>query len=178
MKSLSRVLLAAYSAILTWLILFKFSVHIASVLNYDKRSVNLVPFSNSSGTSGEIIDNVLVFIPLGLLLAVNFKHLGLWRKLLVLLVFSLTMEVTQYIFAIGASDITDVVTNTAGGLIGLTTYALGGKFISQESLDRFILTVGGVLLVLFLLFLGTVEIRHGVRYHSGSALAMPSSSCW
>jgi hypothetical protein len=27
--------------------------------------------------------------------------------------------------------------------------------------------------VLFLLFLGTVEIRHGVRYHSGSALAMP-----
>jgi glycopeptide antibiotics resistance protein len=113
-----------------------------------------------------------------LLLAVNFKHLGLWRKLLVLLVFSLTMEVTQYIFAIGASDITDVVTNTAGGLIGLTTYALGGKFISQESLDRFILTVGGVLLVLFLLFLGTVEIRHGVRYHSGSALAMPSSSCW
>lgn len=92
MKSLSKALLAAYTATLLWLILFKFSAHIATVLHYDTRSLNVVPFSKSSGSSGEMIDNVLVFIPFGLLLSVNFKRLGLWRKLLVVFVFSLTAE--------------------------------------------------------------------------------------
>ena len=44
MKTLSKVLFVAYSIILAWLILFKFSVHIESVLHYDKRSLNFVPF--------------------------------------------------------------------------------------------------------------------------------------
>src|ERR1700722_1153790 len=165
-KSLSRVLLAVYTAVLIWLILFKFSVHIASVLSYDTRSVNLVPFSNSSGTSGEMADNVLVFIPFGLLLGLNFKRLDLWRKILVVFVFSLTAEVIQYILAIGASDITDVITNAFGGLIGLMAYDLGSKNIPQESLDRFIVITGIALLGIFLLFLAAVELRHGVRYHS------------
>lgn len=163
--SLSRLLLAAYWATLTWLILFKFSVHIGAVLDDRRRSLNLVPFSAASGTSGQIVDNVLVFIPLGVLLAANAKRLGYWRNVLVILAFSLTMEVTQYLFAIGASDITDVITNTAGGLIGLTAYAVLSRLLGQQLLDRSILAVGAVLLVVFLLFLGTVEIRHGVRYH-------------
>jgi glycopeptide antibiotics resistance protein len=155
-----------YTAVLIWLILFKFSVHIAAVLHHDQRSVNLVPFSNASGSSGEIVDNVLVFIPFGLLLGVNCKRLDLWRKLVIVLVFSLTAEVLQYIFAIGASDITDVITNTFGGLVGLLAYELGTRRIREESLDRFIVLVGTGLLAVFLLLLGTVEVRHGVRYHS------------
>jgi glycopeptide antibiotics resistance protein len=166
-KSLPRVLIAAYSAILIWLILFKFSVHLASVLNYDRRSVNLIPFSRSSGSAGEVADNVLVFVPFGLLAAVNFRPLCLRRKLLIVLVFSLTMEIIQYIFAIGASDITDVITNTAGGLLGLTAYDLSARYVNPTMLDRFIVAAGSALLLLFLLFLGAVEIRHGVRYHSG-----------
>lgn len=166
MKALARVLLAVYTAVLIWLILFKFSVHIAAVLHHDQRSVNLVPFSNASGSSGEIVDNVLVFIPFGLLLGVNCKRLDLWRKLVIVLVFSLTAEVLQYIFAIGASDITDVITNTFGGLVGLLAYELGTRRIREESLDRFIVLVGTGLLAVFLLLLGTVEVRHGVRYHS------------
>jgi len=111
-------------------------------------------------------DNVLVFIPFGLLLGLNFKRLDLWRKILVVFVFSLTAEVIQYILAIGASDITDVITNAFGGLIGLMAYDLGSKHIPQESLDRFIVITGIALLGIFLLFLAAVELRHGVRYHS------------
>src|SRR6202035_437797 len=118
------------------------------------------------GTSGEMADNVLVFIPFGLLLAINFKRLDLWRKLLVVFVFSLTAEVIQYIFAIGASDITDVITNTLGGLLGLLVYDVGSRHIRHESLDRFIVTAGIALLVIFLLLLSALELRHGVRYHS------------
>jgi glycopeptide antibiotics resistance protein len=165
-KSLSKALLAAYTATLLWLILFKFSAHIATVLHYDTRSLNVVPFSKSSGSSGEMIDNVLVFIPFGLLLSVNFKRLGLWRKLLVVFVFSLTAEVVQYIFAIGASDITDIITNTLGGLIGLMFYDLAGRHVRKESLDRFIVTAGIALLAILLLGLAALELRHGVRYHS------------
>ena len=166
MRALPRVLLAVYTAALLWLILFKFSVHIAAVLHHDQRSVNLVPFSNASGSSGEMVDNVLVFIPFGLLLGVNCKRLDLWRKLVIVLVFSLTAEVLQYIFAIGASDITDVITNTFGGLVGLLAYALGSRLIRQESLDRFIVFAGTALLAVVLFLLAAVEVRHGVRYHS------------
>jgi glycopeptide antibiotics resistance protein len=155
-----------YTAVLVWLILFKFSVHIAAVLHHDQRSVNLVPFSNASGSSGQILDNVLVFIPFGLLLGVNCKRLELWRKLVIVFVFSLTAEVLQYIFAIGASDITDVITNTFGGLVGLAAYELGSRRIREESLDRFIVLAGTALLAVFLLLLAAVEVRHGVRYHS------------
>ena len=166
MKALPRVLLVVYTAALLWLILFKFSVHITAVLHYDQRSVNLVPFSNASGSSGEIVDNILVFIPLGVLLAVNCKQIDLWRKLLVVLAFSLTAEVLQYIFAIGVSDITDVISNAFGGLIGLLAYGLGGRLVRQESLDRFIVMTGTALVAVLLFLLAALEVRHGVRYHS------------
>ncbi len=111
-------------------------------------------------------DNVLVFIPFGLLLGLNFKRLDLWRKILVVFLFSLTGEAIQYILAIGASDITDVITNVFGGTLGLMAYDLGSKHIRQESLDRFIVSTGTALLGIFLLLLAALELRHGVRYHS------------
>ena len=141
-KSLARILFAVYLVILAWLILFKFSIHIASVLHYDKRSLNFVPFSNVSGSSRESVENVLVFIPLGLLLSVNFKRLGFWNKLLIVLSASIAAETIQYIFAIGATDITDVITNTLGGLTGTIGYDLSSKYIDQESLDKLIVVVG------------------------------------
>ena len=166
MKALPRVLLAGYTVLLLWLILFKFSVHIAGVLHYDRRSLNLVPFSKASGSSGEMLDNVLVFIPFGLLLGVNCKRLDFWRKILIVVVFSITVETLQYLFAIGASDITDVITNTFGGLVGLVAYELGSRHFRQKSLDRFIVVTGTAFLALFLFLLAALEVRHGVRYHS------------
>ena len=165
MKSLARVLFAVYSVILAWLILLKFSVHIDSVLHYDKRSLNFVPFSHSSGSSRQSIENVLVFIPLGLLLSVTFKRLNFLSKLLIVLGASISAETIQYIFAIGATDITDVMTNTLGGLIGLIGYDLSSKYIDQESLDKFVIVAGSILLGLCVLFLVVIEVSHGVRYH-------------
>jgi len=164
-KSLARILFALYLVVLAWLILFKFSIHIASVLQYDKRSLNFEPFSRASGSPSESVDNVLVFIPFGLLLSVNFKRMDFWSKLLIVISASIAAETIQYIFAIGATDITDVITNTLGGLIGIVGYGLSSKHIDQEILDKFIVVAGSTLLGLFLLFLMALEVHHGVRYH-------------
>ena len=148
-KQLYRVSLAIYLLFLSWLILFKTSSDPFSVLaNYHSRSLNLVPFAGySSGALREMVDNLIVFVPLGLLLGSNFKQVNFWRKLAYVFVFSMTVETLQFILAIGTSDITDVITNTLGGCIGLAAYRLVGRYIDDKKLDRCIIIVLAVLLV-------------------------------
>ena len=163
MKSLSKVLLALYLLILLWLVLFKLSLNLSLILDYQTRSINLIPFAGSSNLR-EIIYNCVVFIPFGLLLSVNFKRTNFWRKLTFVLVLSLTAETAQYIFAIGATDITDLITNTFGGFLGLILYNLSNKYIKIEKPDRFIVLSGTILLVLFILL--RVLFFNNVRYQS------------
>jgi len=153
MISLCKAVLVLYVTFLLWLVLFKFSSEPLSVLaNYQSRSLNLVPFAGySMGTMREMLDNLIVFIPAGLLLSANFAHVGLWRKLAWVFMLSAAAEVLQYVFAIGTTDITDVIMNTLGGLTGLGAYALVGKFVDKRKLDVFICVTLAVLIVLFII---------------------------
>lgn len=69
-KKLTEGILIFYAVMLVWIILFKMDV---SVGNFGRmRSINLVPFSQSVIVNdkldvSEIIQNVLVFVPLGVL---------------------------------------------------------------------------------------------------------------
>ncbi len=163
-KILPGVLLALYLVTLIWLLLFKLKVNISSVLHYHHRSINLIPFAaparvNGQISFGEIIFNCLFFIPFGLLLNVNFKKIGFLPKIVFIMVFSVTIEIIQFIFAIGATDITDVITNTLGGFIGLKLYELCNKYINKERLDRVIISVGAILLVLSVFFRSRITLR-------------------
>ncbi len=163
-KILFRGVLALYLATLTWLVLFKLTFNVSRVLNYHHRSLNLIPFAapkivNGRTDFGEIILNCIFFIPFGLLLDVNFKKIGFLPKIAFILVFSVTAESIQFIFAIGASDITDVIANTLGGFLGLKLYDLGNKYINTEKLDRAIISVGTILFVLFI----SMHVSHFVR---------------
>ena len=152
MKLLPKATLALYLLILLWLILFKLSFDLPSVLDHQARSFNIVPFAGFTQDSlREIIDNFVVFIPLGLLLSVGFKQTTFWKKLAFVSTFSLTTELVQFVLAIGVTDLTDVITNTSGGLIGLALYDLGKKYVNPQKLDQFIVVLGIVLLILFLL---------------------------
>ncbi|WML44608.1 glycopeptide resistance protein VanZ-A [Neobacillus sp. PS3-40] len=162
-KIVSRGLLALYLVILIWLVLFKLQYNILSVFNYHQRSLNLIPFAAPSivnGSFSEMIDNVIIFIPLGLLLNVNFKKVGILPKFAFILVLSLTFELIQFIFAIGATDITDIITNTVGGFFGLKLYGLINKYINNKKLDRVIIFVGILLLVLLLYFRSHLIIKY------------------
>jgi glycopeptide antibiotics resistance protein len=154
MKTFSKILLALYLLTLLWLVLFKFSFDFSSVLlEYQSRSLNLIPFLGIfEGNSREMIDNFVVFVPFGLLLGVNFKQVNMWRKLAIICAVSVAFEILQYVLAIGTTDITDVITNTLGGFIGLLLYDLGKKYIDDQKLNRFIVVAGAVLLILLLLF--------------------------
>jgi len=151
-KIVSRALLALYLLVLIWLVLFKFSYDISSVLlDHQTRSLNLIPFVDAlRGSFREMIDNLVIFIPFGLLLSVNLKRATFWRKLTLIFIFSMTAEMIQFVLAIGTTDITDVITNTLGGFVGLILYDLGKKYIDSEKLDRFIVIAGTILLILFI----------------------------
>ena len=153
MRSLSRVLLALYLLTLLWLTLFKLSYDIPSILaNFQTRSLNLIPFVTYGQTGiSETVSNFVTFIPFGLLLSLNFKKAALWRLLIVVFGFSVAVEALQFILAIGTTDVTDVVTNTFGGLVGIVLYRLANKIVKAEILDRIIIAVGLTLFVAFIL---------------------------
>jgi glycopeptide antibiotics resistance protein len=153
MKTLSRTVLALYLLTLLWLVLFKFSFDLSGVLlDHQARSLNLIPFADYSQSLREMIDNFVVFIPFGLLLGVVFKQTSLWRKLAVISLFSFVAEMIQFAFAIGRTDVTDIITNTLGGLVGLGLYSLGSKYIDTKKLDWFIVVAGAILLAVLIFF--------------------------
>lgn len=123
---LGWVLFFIYLAILVWIILFKF------VFSWDDlphlRSINLIPYGESVIINGkldisELWQNVLAFVPLGIYLGMLNPKGKVWKKIVLIAITSLILEVFQYILAVGASDITDLINNTIGGIIGLLIYA-------------------------------------------------------
>jgi glycopeptide antibiotics resistance protein len=139
--------------VLLWLVLFKLSFDIIPVLlEHQKRSLNLIPFGDTPGNVRETIDNLLVFIPFGLLLGSNLKQTGFWQKLMIVGGFSLAVETIQYVFAIGSTDITDLIMNTLGGFIGLALYDFSKKHVDPVKLDRTLVMAGAVLLMALVLY--------------------------
>ena len=56
----------------------------------------------------------------------------LYAKIMMIAGTSFLLETTQYVLAIGRSDITDVLTNTAGGLLGLIAYLMVARLIGNR----------------------------------------------
>ncbi len=150
-----------------WLVLFKLTIDLPTALaDNNLRILNLVPFADYTADNiRELIYNFLVFIPFGLFLGVNLKRASFWQKLAFIFAFSVAVETIQYALALGAADISDVISNTSGGLIGLLVYALGKKYFEAKELDQYIVVGGMVLLVSSVSFLG-VLFASGVRFQS------------
>lgn len=160
---LSRVVLGLYLLTLLWLVLFKLAYDIPSILaSYRTRSLNLIPFVTFGRTGlSETVSNLVTFIPFGVLLALNATNVPAWRLLGVVLGFSLAVETLQYVLAIGTSDATDVVTNTAGGLVGLVLYRLLSRIVPPPVLDRVVVVLGLTLFAAFLVLrLLVLQVRY------------------
>lgn len=68
--------------------------------------------------------NILIFMPFGMLLPLLFRGMANpWSKVFMLsFTFSLGLETSQLILAIGMFDVDDLILNTFGGLLGCGMY--------------------------------------------------------
>lgn len=81
-------------------------------------NVNLTPFAYMFSDYRNSLLNVLLFVPLGFFLLVLWKRFRpFWLTALFGLGFSLTIELLQ-LFTLRATDINDLMTNTAGTILG------------------------------------------------------------
>ena len=138
MKKTTHILFTIYIFLVIWIILFKLAISADQLPQF--RSINLIPFYYPNKTAyqiREVLDNLIIFIPFGLYL----KTLNIDSKRTVFLgfLFSFSLELSQYIFCVGASDITDLITNTTGALVGVFIYYLLKK-IFKDKTNKVILT--------------------------------------
>ncbi len=156
---LTWVLCITYLIALLWILLFKMGVQFSYM---ETRSVNLIPFREAFTSQGRLdrvqaLANVLVFVPLGVYVAILGKRLTMWKQVLLLFAVSFLIESLQFIGRIGAFDSTDLVTNTCGGILGLWLVNLIRRvFKSDLAAQRFIqaaAVLGTILLILFLILL-------------------------
>lgn len=158
-NKLTYAIFIIYLITLVWIILFKLNVSFSFM---GERSITLIPyieplFSHDKINFGEIVLNVLFFIPLGLYTGVLYESWRISKKVFFFFLISLNFEVIQFIFGIGAFDITDIINNTLGGIIGLMIFKGIDKVfknnIKAQEFINIIATVSTVLIVTLLLLL-------------------------
>ena len=87
--------------------------------------VNLFDYDSKRDLLRNVIGNVAMFIPSGIVLPIIYKRLDSFIK--VILAgggISLCIEMMQLPFSVRASDIDDLILNTAGVMLGYGIYAL------------------------------------------------------
>lgn len=151
---LISLLFVIYLAILIWIIVFKLQLSISD-LDYI-RNINLIPFyyATSVGTRfhlTEVLENVFIFVPYGIFLCMLRNEPRFWQKIALIFGSSLALETAQYILAVGSSDITDVITNTFGGILGIGGYYLIVKCLRNRERVDVIITILAVIVTLMLL---------------------------
>ncbi len=96
------------------------------------RFLNLKPFvwiaepyeMGVSKMAGQLLMNIMMFVPLGMFLPAVFSILRRWRRTVCLIgLFVLCIETMQY-FIGRSADIDDFIMNTVGGWIGYGLYCL------------------------------------------------------
>ncbi len=155
-RKLTTTLLIAYMLVLSWIVLFKATLTF-TYLNVG-RSINLIPFGamlvlNGKANYNEIIYNVLVFVPLGIFLCMLAKKKSFAHLVVPIVLLSLFYEVVQYIFAIGASDITDLIANSLGGVIGIGVFYVFHK-IFKDNVNKVLNTTALVFALILAAALG------------------------
>ena len=167
-RKLTVALFIAYFIMLSGIILFKTRLSF-TFLQYKftfvmdvERSINLIPFGamlylNGRPSYNEIIYNSFAFLPFGIYICMLGKKKSFLHLIVPLILTSLFFEVVQYIFALGASDITDVIANTFGGIAGVGIFFIFQK-ICKENTRKVMNIIALILTIALALFIGAIWI--------------------
>ncbi|MBA9083710.1 glycopeptide antibiotics resistance protein [Fontibacillus solani] len=140
---MKKFLNIGYWAILVFYVLLL--VDIVFMARDSLRSVNFIPFHSIKdyimvdNGLGEIrlLDvniwgNILMFIPAGIYVTLHNAKKTISHNLLFIVVISLFIEIVQFIFTLGATDIDDIILNMFGGLIGIVIFKALNKWLKDE----------------------------------------------
>lgn len=117
------------------------------------RKINLIPFVNTiipyiNGSSQtnltivlfNIFANILLLLPLGFYFAFFTykikKKINWFMGIVIISVISLIIETLQYIFALGVSDIDDIIMNLIGGILGILLFTVINKIDNSKRLTQ------------------------------------------
>lgn len=142
-------LLCVYLLLLAGVILFKLPFY--STVGDTARVINVIPLFGSFDDQGdlvwgEIAYNTLLFVPFGIYLGMLTR----WtfrRQVLVIAGLSLGFELAQYVFALGVTDVTDLIDNTLGGVVGIGIAAVLTKLFGTAA-TRIVAGLASLLTVL------------------------------
>lgn len=160
---LTKILLMIYVIILTWIIVFK--MQLGWYFSYI-RSINLIPFAESVIVNGrvyvgEIISNLIVFIPVGFYIGMLGREEKFYKKVIPILSLTLIFEISQYILHIGATDITDVIMNTLGGILGIVIINFLYKiFKNNNKVDKVLNILATICTSLIIIFIAVLIIAN------------------
>lgn len=134
-KWVRRLILAVYLLILCYFLFF--SELMGRTTGQGEYAYNLVPFREIGrflrhwrviGLKMTIVNlagNILCFVPFGLLIPYNFRHMRHPAGAATLsCLFSVAIETVQLLFQVGCFDVDDILLNTFGGLLGVMCYWL------------------------------------------------------
>jgi glycopeptide antibiotics resistance protein len=128
------------------------------------RIINLIPLLGSFDNNGiihfsEIIINILAFVPLGIYICMIKAPWSFVKKILAIAELTFIFEIVQFVFVIGRADITDIISNTLGGIIGIGIYALLFKALKGKT-NKIITVFATALTILILLIVFMLLVNH------------------
>lgn len=143
LSSLLYISIVTYICILVKLLFLK-----ASAL----QGINLIPFRFiqdyviHNGTLGlsNVIGNVVMFIPMGVYITMQNRKTPVQNNILYIAFISLSVEILQYLFKVGITDIDDLLLNTLGGFLGIIFYKILQNRYREKAKD--IVAIGSLLI--------------------------------
>lgn len=157
-----------YGVFIFYILLLIKILFLSRISQPNHRSINLIPFYSIMqyivGSSanikrfafGNVIGNIAIFTPLGTYLSLFKNDKRVKTNLLFIFIVSLSVEIIQGIFGIGASDIDDIILNCLGGFVGILGYKVLLFILRDEKkvhTSVTILSVIGLPFILFYLFI-------------------------
>ena len=141
MRRLGQFIFLLYVLVLIKTILFKFVTlgNLGGAFFTASRNCNFIPFKSiadlfKNASAGQalrnILGNILLFMPIGWLIpvATEYEREAPFFGLCI----SIFFEVAQLAFAMGRTDVDDIILNTLGALAGYIVYRITVKFIHSQ----------------------------------------------
>ncbi|KTD88083.1 VanZ family protein [Paenibacillus etheri] len=164
LSTFAWVIFIVYLLVLVRIVLFKDTqiYNLFVMIGHGQRVLNIIPFASTfemMRTIGllhnlqNIAGNLAVFFPMGIFIPLLMNK-GFKQTVVIVIGISVSIEVVQYILAIGISDIDDVILNTVGAIVGWSVF----QYIKGKIKRTFIFRVVIVGMMIVFGFVGIFAI--------------------